>query len=162
MGSLMSPGAAGAGPKGPNLARPSTFGGPAAAPADRRANRNFLSDMLGIQIRERSPSGATTAQTGELGRWSPSAQICCLCLMMHAFDARTHGLRPKTAAPAAPGRARMRGITPLPALLAERSRSCASAQQSPYACKPTSSCTEAMLLIRSRHRGSTAADQGGH
>ena len=66
VGSLMSPGAAGAGPKGPNLARPSTFGGPAAAPEDRRANRSFLSDMLGIHIRERSPSGATTAQTGEL------------------------------------------------------------------------------------------------
>lgn len=66
VGSLMSPGAAGAGPKGPNLARPSTFGGPAPAPADRRANRSFLCDMLGIHIRERSPSGATTAQTGDL------------------------------------------------------------------------------------------------
>lgn len=60
MGSLMSPGAATAGPKGPNLAGPSTFGAAATAPEDRRANRNFLADMLGIVIRDRHPSGGTT------------------------------------------------------------------------------------------------------
>lgn len=85
MGNLMSPGAATAGPRGPNLVRPSASATVNAE--DRRANRTFLSSMVGIIIRDRHGSGGSAdaretpggnqLQLPAPGSWNGSSPSSC-------------------------------------------------------------------------------------